>query len=95
MPFVNIEVTNRKMGTSTDYKGMFSFVAHKGDTVRFTCIGYKPFQCIIPDSLTTKRYTLIQLFSRDTVTLPEAVIFPWPSKEQFREAFMTLDIPDG
>ena len=94
VPWVNIEVINRNEGTTTDYTGTFSFVAHAGDTVRFTCIGYKPFQCIIPDSLTTKRFTLVQLFSRDTHYLPEAVIFPWPSKDQFREAFLNLHIPD-
>ena len=94
VPWVNIEVINRNEGTTTDYNGTFSFVAHAGDTVRFTCIGYKPFQCIIPDSLTTKRFTLVQLFSRDPHYLPEAVIFPWPSKDQFREAFLNLHIPD-
>lgn len=94
VPWVNIYVKNRELGTSTDYKGTFSFVAHAGDTVQFTCVGYKTFQCVIPDTLETKRYTLVQLFSRDTIYLPEAVIFPWPSKEQFREAFLTLNIPD-
>ena len=94
VPWVNIEVINRNEGTTTDYNGTFSFVAHAGDTVRFTCIGYKPFQGISPDSLTTKRFTLVQLFSRDTHYLPEAVIFPWPSKDQFREAFLNLHIPD-
>tara|TARA_B100000508_G_scaffold141039_1_gene145476 strand:- start:9012 stop:9662 length:651 start_codon:yes stop_codon:yes gene_type:complete len=94
VPWVNIVVVNRNQGTTTDFNGTFSFVAHAGDTVRFTCVGYKPFQCVIPDSLKTKRYTLVQLFSKDTINLPEAVIFPWPSKEQFREAFLTLHIPD-
>lgn len=94
VPWVNIVVVNRKKGTSTDYRGAFSFVAHQGDTVQFTCVGYKPFQCTIPDTLSTKRYTLVQLFSRDTYNLPEAVIFPWPSKEDFREAFLELYIPD-
>lgn len=94
VPWVNIVVVNSNQGTSTDFNGTFSFTAHAGDTVRFTCVGYKPFQCVIPDTLETKRYTLVQMFSRDTVTLPEAVIFPWPSKEQFREAFLTLHIPD-
>tara|TARA_B100000795_G_scaffold141540_1_gene105978 strand:- start:7521 stop:8174 length:654 start_codon:yes stop_codon:yes gene_type:complete len=94
VPWVNIVVINRKKGTTTDYRGAFSFVAHQGDTIQFTCVGYKPFQCTIPDTLSTKRYTLVQLFSRDTYNLPEAVIFPWPSKEDFREAFLELYIPD-
>lgn len=94
VPWVNVVVVNRSKGTTTDYKGAFSFVAYAGDTVRFSCIGYKPFQCVIPDTLETQRYTLIQLFSKDTFILPEAIIYPWPSKEEFREAFLELDIPD-
>ena len=94
VPWVNIVVLNRDKGTTTDYQGAFSFVAHQGDTVQFTCVGYKPFQCTIPDTLSTKRYTLVQLFSKDTYNLPEAVIFPWPSKEEFREAFLEMYIPD-
>jgi|TARA_B110000879_G_scaffold78369_1_gene109102 hypothetical protein len=94
VPWVNIVVINRKKGTTTDYRGAFSFVAHQGDTIQFTCVGYKPFRCTIPDTLSTKRYTLVQLFSRDTYNLPEAVIFPWPSKDDFREAFLELYIPD-
>ncbi len=94
VPWVNIIVVNRDKGTTTDFQGAFSFVAHKGDTVQFSCVGYKPFRCTIPDTLSTKRYTLVQLFSKDTYNLPEAVIFPWPSKEEFREAFLEMYIPD-
>jgi hypothetical protein len=30
----------------------------------------------------------------DTLTLPEAIIFPWPTYEDFKEAFLNLRIPD-
>lgn len=94
VPNVTVQVMGDRRGTTTDYLGAFSFIARPGDTVVFTHIGYKPFQAIIPDTLSTRRYTLVQLFHRDTIFLPEAVIFPWPSKEDFREAFLTMQIPD-
>ena len=31
---------------------------------------------------------------RDTLTLKEAVIYPWPSKEEFKRAFVQLKVPD-
>lgn len=94
VPHVSVQVKGDKRGTTTDYFGAFSFIARAGDTVVFTHIGYKPFQAVIPDTLKTRRYTLVQLFHRDTYMLPEAVIFPWPSKEEFKEAFLTMFIPD-
>jgi hypothetical protein len=30
----------------------------------------------------------------DTIFLREAVIYPWPTKEQFRAAFMALELPE-
>ena len=32
--------------------------------------------------------------NKDTVRLQEIEIYPWPSKEQFKEAFINLDVPD-
>jgi hypothetical protein len=62
--------------------------------VEFSAIGYKTNRFIIPDTINNNRYTMIQLMSTDTIYLSETVIYPWPTKEQFKEAFLTLDIPD-
>ncbi len=51
----------------------------KGEKVRFTCVGLEPVTITIPDTLTQDRYAIVQLMSQDTILLPEAVIFPWPS----------------
>ncbi len=37
---------------------------------------------------------MIQILNRDTVQLAEAIIYPWPTREQFREAFLALDLPE-
>jgi hypothetical protein len=92
--FTHIIDHNTGFGTISDYYGYFSFVARKGDTITFSAIGFKKGQFIIPDSIHSNRYTMFQVMTSDTVYLTETVIYPWPTKEQFKEAFLSLDIPD-
>jgi len=94
LPFVNILIKNTKKGTITDYYGFFSFVAKKNDEIIFSTLGYKPIIFKIPDTITQNRYSLIQALTKDTLLLPETVIYPWPSPEQFKNAFLKLEIPD-
>lgn len=94
VPYTKILDISSHRGTTTDVSGYFSFVAHKKDTVVFTAVGFKPASFIIPDTITKQRYSLIQLMRADTLTLAEAIIFPWPTLEEFKRAFIELKIPD-
>jgi hypothetical protein len=87
-------IKNSNRGTVSDYYGFFSFVAKMGDTIEFASIGYKRASFVIPDTLTDQRCSMIQILKPDTILLKEIVIFPWPTKEQFKEAFLRLHIPD-
>jgi hypothetical protein len=92
--FTNILDKNTGYGTITDYYGYFSFVAKKGDSIQFSSMGFKKTHFIIPDTITSNRYTMFQVMNTDTIYLNETVIYPWPTKEQFKDAFLNLDIPD-
>lgn len=94
VPFTNISVAKSNRGITSDYWGFFSIVVHKNDLITFSAVGFKPGSFRIPDTLSANRYSLIQVMSSDTIMLTETVIYPWPSKEQFRHAFLTLNIPD-
>ncbi len=93
IPFTHIMVKKTRWGAVADYYGYFSFVARAGDTILFTSVGYKKSLYTIPDTITRNRYTLIKTMTADTILLDETVIYPWPTKEQFREAFVKMDIP--
>jgi hypothetical protein len=94
VPYTSIMIRNSYRGTVSDYFGYFSFVAQKKDTIEFSAIGYRDAIFVIPDTLTTNKYSLIQVLATDTVYLSTAVVYPWPSKEQFKQAFLQLNIPD-
>ncbi len=94
VPFTSIMVANTTRGTISDYSGYFSFVARENDTIIFSYLGYKPVSYVIPDTLSNPRYSMIQMMTKDTIRLKEVEVYPWPSKEQFREAFISLNAPD-
>lgn len=94
VPFANILIKGSNRGTISDYFGYFSFVAEKGDTIQFSYVGFKDALFVIPDTLNRKNYSLIQMMDTDTILLQEAVVYPWPTKEEFREAFLNLHLPE-
>jgi hypothetical protein len=94
VPFTNILVKNSFRGTMSDVYGYFSFVAQEGDTLLFSAVGFQRSQYAVPDSLTESKYSMIHVLNRDTIQLRELAVYQWPSREQFREAFLTLRLPD-
>lgn len=94
IPFTNVIIRNARRGTITDFYGFFSFVAMKGDTLDFQYVGFKTNSFIIPDSLIEQHYSIIQVLVRDTINLKEAVVYPWPTKDEFKRAFVELKLSD-
>jgi hypothetical protein len=94
IPFTSIMVRNSYHGTVSDVYGFFSFVARMKDTIEFSAIGFRRGIFIIPDTITDYRCSLIQILRQDTIRLPEVTVFPWPTKEQFKDAFINLHVPN-
>lgn len=94
VPFSNIIIKNSHRGTISDFYGYFSFVAQPSDTIVFSSIGYKRSEFIIPDSLSSNKYSLIKILPKDTVSLGAITVRPMPTWEQFKTAFVNYDIPD-
>ncbi len=93
VPFANIVIQNRKRGTTANGEGFFSFAAYEGDTLFFSSIGYSPAVYIIPTGLETDKFSVIQLMTRSEYYLKPTIIYPWGSREAFRQAFLDLKAP--
>jgi hypothetical protein len=94
IPFVHIFVKDSRRGTVSDINGLFSIVGEKGQTIVFSAVGYKTVFFKIPDTLKHTFYNLIQPMITDTIYLDKTVVYPWPSKEKFKEAFINTVPPD-
>lgn len=90
--YTNVILKNSNRGTMTDDYGFFTLPAFKGDTIRFSNVGYRPVEFRIPDSLDAKRYSVVQVLRRDTVQIPTTFVYPWPTPEKFKEEFLALEL---
>ena len=93
VPFAHVTVLNRGRLATAGPDGYFSFATAEGDTLYFTCVGYKPSVYIIPSKLETEKFSIVQLMTRNNVYLPNTYIFPW-SRENFHEVFLETHPPE-
>ena len=91
---VTILVKNKNRGVESEYTGVFSIVCYKGDTLQFSCMGFRPKDYIISKDIKGQIFSMIQLMVQDTFYLPETIIRPLPSKEAFDFAFTHWRIPN-
>jgi len=92
LPYTTIAVKGTSRGTSSEVDGYFSFAALKGETIIFSRIGFKTVEFMIPDTMKGDYYSWIQIMSTDNVLLPEVLIYPWPSREHFKQDLLAMDI---
>ncbi len=91
MPYATVFDKTVRRGTIADIYGFFSMVVQPGDTILFKYYGHKPSSFIVPDTLKEDRYSIIHMMEIDTLQLQEVVIYPWPSKEAFAQAFVEMN----
>lgn len=90
MPYTTIFNKTRRSGVIADYFGYFSLVTYPGDTLFFSFYGHKNSSFIVPDTLTDNRYSIIHMMQKDTVNIPAVYVYPWPSREEFANAFLEM-----
>ena len=61
IPFAHIIDISRNAGTSADDNGNFSFTTDKGDTLKFTAVGYKDYVYVLNDTIKPNSYHVIKL----------------------------------
>lgn len=94
LPYATIQIEGTNRGAISNINGFFTFAAMVGDDIVFTSVGYRPVRLHLSDTLREDRYSVVQSMVQDTIMLTETVIYPWPSKEKFREAFVNLELPE-
>lgn len=94
VPFASVYNRNIRLGSIANIQGFFTFAARVGDTIEVSSVGYLKGLVVVPDIPDNESYTALIFLEPDIRTLPEARVYPWFSKDQFRDAFVHLNIPD-
>lgn len=93
LPYTAVYDKSTKRGVIADYYGYFALVVHPGDTLRFSFIGFKSKTYVVPEMRDSSNdISIVTLLESDTILSDLVEVYPWPSKEQFAEAFVTLKI---
>lgn len=94
VPYVTVKNLSHNNRTfNANHQGYFSFVAHEGDTISFTSVGYLAQQFVIP-KVEDDRYTA-RIHMKAVITeIPMVTPYPWASIDEFNIAFMALEIAD-
>ena len=81
-------------GYAANHEGYFSFVAHTGDEIVFTSIGYRSVRITIPN-VESDKYTARIEMTPTIEELPVVTVgppLPWASIEEFNMEFLALNI---
>ena len=94
IPFVSIVIKGTERGTVSLVNGFFSLIIKPGDELQFSSITHKSRSYKISDTLRQKYYYAIQVLTKDTFELPMVEIYSWPTRDEFKKAFLALDLND-
>ncbi len=94
VPGVHIYVDGSGRGTTSNEYGFFSFPTLVGDTLTISAVSYKKRTYVVPDNGKDQITAYIEL-KQDTIMLPSISIYPWPTEELFKEAFLAMNQTTG
>lgn len=94
VPYVSVtNLSHNNYTVTANHQGYFSFVAHEGDTILFTSVGYRSARVIIP-RVSEDKYSAKVNMTAEIKELPMVTPYPWASIDEFNMAFMSLEIAD-
>jgi len=93
LPFAHILILNNYRGAISNNYGNYSLVVEKNDSLMVSSVGYRGRYFVVPDDITTSFLHMDIVLEIDTLVIDEVVIYPWKDYEEFRRAFVSLDLP--
>ena len=84
---------NKSYATNTDNNGEFTIQVNGNDSIIISYIGFKSLLYLIQPHEKGNYLTKLKLY-KDSISLKEIEIFPYPTYKEFQEAFLTMDKQD-
>lgn len=91
IPNTHVLIRSRGQGTVSSSDGFFSIAAMPGDTILFSCIGFKREKFYVsPELKDEKGYLMTITLVRDTTMLQEVTLYPWPSRDRLYTELLAM-----
>ncbi len=94
LPNTTILIPRAGKGTLASETGYFAIPVFPGDSVVFSYTGYKTQYHIIPKKLNEESYSAVVAMRESINMLEPVVIYPYSTEEEFKKAFLELQLPD-
>lgn len=94
LPNATIMIPRAGKGTIASDIGYFAIPVFPGDSVVFSYTGYKTQYHIIPKKLNDESYSAVVAMRESINMLDPVVIYPYSTEEEFKKAFLELQLPD-
>ncbi|MFY0607832.1 MAG: carboxypeptidase-like regulatory domain-containing protein [Cyclobacteriaceae bacterium] len=94
IPGVHIYVPKNGRGTTSNPYGFFSLPVREGDSIVFSSVGFKKSSYIIPKHENSTSLKLMVVLEQDVTFLDDVEVFPYPTEAMFKEAVLSLELPN-
>jgi hypothetical protein len=94
LPEAYISIPRAGRGVLSNNVGYFAIPVLPGDSVVFSYLGFKKQYHIIPRRLAEQSYSAVVAMQEDVQMLTEVKVYPYPTEELFKQAFVNLKLPD-
>lgn len=94
LPNTTILIPRAGKGTIASETGYFAIPVFPGDSVVFSYTGYKSQHHIIPARFNEESYSAVVAMRESINMLDPVVIYPYSTEEEFKKAFLELQLPN-
>jgi hypothetical protein len=95
VPYVTItNLSFKDQKYNANYQGYFSFVAHAGDTVLFSAVGFTSKTFVLPSEIADRKFTAMVKLKSEIVYLQTVRVNPWATVEEFTKEFLSMKVAD-
>jgi hypothetical protein len=94
VPYVTITNVSDKKKYAANHQGYFSFIAHPGDILQYSAVGFTKVELQVPEQVKEDRYTQMVKMKSEIIYLSTVNVLPWATAEEFTKDFMAMKIAD-
>ncbi|MCP4440839.1 MAG: carboxypeptidase-like regulatory domain-containing protein [Aureispira sp.] len=91
IPLATVLVKDANRGVYANYEGMFTIVVKKGQTLKFSAVGFGTKEVVVPENAEGLHFSLTVDLEVADVNIDEVIVFPWPDRNNLVAEFLAME----